>query len=107
MAITTAKMSVALLILRLLGPSAVRRKWSLYVTICLTFVIGALACILTFVQCNPPRALWEPPSQVPGAKCWNPKIQANYATFSSGGLNLTLNFTSKDTKEAHTFSTTS
>ena len=85
MAVATAKMSVAFLILRLLGPSTVWRKWSLYVSIILTFIIGVLACILTFVQCNPPRALWEAPSQVPGAKCWNPKHQADYAIFSSGG----------------------
>ncbi|KAL2048480.1 hypothetical protein N7G274_000392 [Stereocaulon virgatum] len=83
MAVTTAKMSVAFLILRLIGPSTVWRKWSLYTSIVLTFIVGALACILTFVQCNPPRALWKPPSQVPGAKCWNPKRQADYAIFSS------------------------
>ena len=85
MAVVTAKISVAFLILRIMGPSTVWRKWSLYVCIILNFIIAVLACILTFVQCNPPRALWEPPSQVPGAKCWNPKHQADYAIFSSGG----------------------
>lgn len=84
MALVTAKISVAFLILRLIGPSTVWRKWSLYVSIVLNFVIAVLACILTFVQCNPPRALWEAPSQVPGAKCWNPKHQADYAIFTSG-----------------------
>ena len=85
MALLTAKISVAFLILRLIGPSTVWRKWSLYVSIILNFIFAVLACILTFVQCNPPRALWEAPSQVPGAKCWNPKHQADYAIFSSGG----------------------
>ncbi|KAK0511295.1 hypothetical protein JMJ35_005868 [Cladonia borealis] len=83
MALVTAKISVAFLILRLIGPSTIWRKWSLYVSIVLNLIFAVLACILTFVQCNPPRALWEAPSQVPGAKCWNPKPQADYAIFSS------------------------
>lgn len=74
-------MSVAFLILRLVGPSTFWRKWSLYTSIGLIF-IGALASILTFVQCSPPRALWEGPQNVPGAKCWNPKSQSDFAIFT-------------------------
>ena len=81
MALAIAKMSVAFLILRLIGPSTRWRKWSLYLSIVLTFIIGALACILTFAQCNPPRALWEP-TEVPWAKCWKPSVQSDFAIFT-------------------------
>ncbi|KAL9134774.1 MAG: hypothetical protein Q9175_004043 [Cornicularia normoerica] len=81
MALAIAKMSVAFLILRLVGPSTRWRKWSLYLSIVLTFTIGALACILTFAQCNPPRALWEP-TEVPWAKCWKPSVQSDFAIFT-------------------------
>lgn len=47
-----------------------------------------VASILTFVQCDPPRALWEP---VPGAKCWDPSIKAGYATFG-GAYSAFLDF---------------
>lgn len=83
MALAIAKMSVAFLILRIIGPSTRWRKWSLYLSIVLTFVVGTVSCILTFAQCNPPRALWEP-TKVPGAKCWKPNVQSNFAIFSGG-----------------------
>jgi hypothetical protein len=37
--------------------------------------------IITFVQCSPPRALWD---KVPGAKCWNPKVVADFTVAQSG-----------------------
>jgi len=84
MCLGVAKISVAFLMLRLIGPAIVWRKWCLYLSIILTFIIGSLASILTFVQCNPPRALRKAPSQVPGAKRWNPKVQSDFATFCGG-----------------------
>ena len=89
MSLTTAKMSVAFLILRLVGPSTFWRKWLLYTSIGLTFIIGTLASILTFVQCNPPRALWEGPQNVTGAKCWNPKSQSDFAIFTGSRFEIT------------------
>ncbi|KAL9118844.1 MAG: hypothetical protein Q9187_004601 [Circinaria calcarea] len=80
MALGTSKISVAFLLLRIFGPNTVWRRWFLYVTMVITFLVNALACIISFVQCNPPRALWE---TVPGARCWDPSSQANYSTFSS------------------------
>ena len=87
MALAIAKMSVAFLILRLVGPSTRWRKWFLYLSIVLTFIIGALACILTFAQCNPPRALWEP-TEVPNAKCWKPSVQSDFAIFTGGKFDI-------------------
>lgn len=72
------KLSVSFLLLRILGPQA---KWSrlfLIVNMVLFTATMVIACILTFVQCDPPRALWE---EVPGAKCWDTSVQAGYATF--------------------------
>ena len=78
MALAFAKMSVAFLLLRLIGPNTVWRKRFLYFSIVSTFCFSVICCVLTFVQCDPPRALWE---AVPGAKCWNPKAQSDYAIF--------------------------
>ena len=86
--LAAAKMSVACLMLRLIGPSIFWRKWLLHLSIVMTSIIGALCAIMTFVQCNPPRALWEPASNVPGATCWNPKVQTDFAIFSGSTLDL-------------------
>lgn len=72
------KLSISFLLLRILGPHAKWSRWFLHVNMVLFTATMVVASILTFVQCDPPRALWEP---VPGAKCWDPSIQAGYATF--------------------------
>ena len=83
-AFATGKISIALLLLRLIGPKTIWRKWILYSTIISVFIINALGCILTFVQCNPPYALWTPQLVAAGhASCWNPQVQSNYAMFLS------------------------
>ncbi|KAK0515842.1 hypothetical protein JMJ35_001876 [Cladonia borealis] len=76
----TGKISVALLILRIMGPNTIWRKWILYGCMASVLVINAIGSILTFVQCNPPRALWTPTIH---AHCWNPKVQSDYAIFLS------------------------
>ena len=86
--LATGKVSVALLLLRLLGPSAFWRKWFLYISIVLTLVFGILTAIFTFVQCNPVRTLWEGPLKNPHAKCWNPTSQLAFSLFSSSKSNL-------------------
>lgn len=82
MSLSTGKVSVAFLILRLLGPSAFWRRWFLYVISVLTIVIGALTSIFTFAQCNPARALWEGPIKNPDAKYWAPSSQLGFSIFS-------------------------
>jgi len=80
----TGKISVALLILRIMGPNSVWRKWMLYLSIVSVFIINALGCILTFVQCSPSYALWNPQLVATGqATCWDPKVQSDYAIFLS------------------------
>jgi hypothetical protein len=81
----TGKISVALLILRLIGPNTFWRKWILYASMVTVFIFNALACIFTFVQCNPPRALWTPQLVATGqAKCWDSTSQADFSIFSAG-----------------------
>jgi hypothetical protein len=82
------KLSISFLLLRILGPHAKWSKLFLHVNMVLFTLTMVVASILTFVQCDPPRALWEP---VPGAKCWDPSIQAGYATFG-GSYSAFLDF---------------
>ncbi|MCJ1236912.1 hypothetical protein MMC14_004895 [Varicellaria rhodocarpa] len=72
----TGKVSVGCLILRLLPPSSVWRKWFIWSTIVFVFLFDSVNCVITFVQCSPPRALWDP--QIPHT-CWDPKVQTNIA----------------------------
>ena len=52
----------------------------LWVNLAFFTVISVIACILIYVQCEPPRALWE---KVEGAKCWDPDVEINYSIFVS------------------------
>ena len=84
MAPVMAKISVALLILRLIGPLTFWRRWFLYLIIFLSPVIGILTVIFEFASCDPPRALWVPLSQFPGARCWNPESLNDWNVFAGG-----------------------
>ena len=78
MALCFAKISVAALLLRLIGPNTKWRKWFLYAVSILSFIFSVVTSIITFTQCDPPRALWE---KVPGSHCANPHIQTNLSVF--------------------------
>lgn len=68
MAIATGKISVAILMGRLMSPNRWRR-WVLYFLSVSTFVASSIVIIFIFAQCSPPKALW-----IPGAgTCWDPK----------------------------------
>lgn len=69
------KVSTAILLLRIMGPNTVRRKWFLYVCMAFTAISTTLGALFLWVQCNPPRALWE---EVPGSKCWDPQVNTDY-----------------------------
>ncbi|ROW11336.1 hypothetical protein VMCG_01224 [Cytospora schulzeri] len=75
----TAKASVSLLILRVIGPgSACRRTILIFIMISAT-IINVLIIPLTFVQCHPSRALWD--SSIEGASCWPSYILMHYDYF--------------------------
>ena len=62
-AIVTGKASVALLILRLMGPGIGKwRKRFLYTVSIAGFLFGGIAIAIIWSQCQPPRALWDPPA---------------------------------------------
>ena len=96
MALPFAKASISLLLLRIIGPRTVWRKWFLWINICFFLLVSILASIFNYVQCNPPKALWD---QVPGAKCWKATIQPDFAIFVSCyyppivSIELSLTFT--------------
>lgn len=79
----TGKSSVALQIKRILGPNDNWMKWLLWFLMLSTTIFCGLDCLFGIVQCDPPRALWEP--WIPHT-CWNTNVQANFAIFISGML---------------------
>jgi hypothetical protein len=89
MAFAAVKISVSLLIMRII---TLNNVWMRYV---LWFVMGSMAlfsvldCIFNFVQCDPPRALWEP--NIPH-KCWDSRVQSGIAIFNAC---MSLSFTEK------------
>ena len=76
------KASVAILILRIIGPNTFWRKWFLYINLGLYMLISALCSIFAFVRCSPVRALWEV-QLLPTAKCWSNTSWIGVSIFQS------------------------
>ncbi|KAI9656750.1 MAG: hypothetical protein M1821_003389 [Bathelium mastoideum] len=72
------KWAVARLIIKLMGPQK-RGVWFLYSIIAILFASSAVATILNFVQCDPPKHIWKP--EIP-AKCWNPNVSIDFSMFA-------------------------
>lgn len=84
MTLAFGKISVSFLILRIMAASTWRR-WFLNIIMVGTFIFCILASILTFVQCDPVAALWQPTLLETGkAKCWPPHRQINFSIFLGG-----------------------
>lgn len=70
------------MVLRILGTNNGRiwpwRNWLIYTTIGFVTVISVINMVLTFAQCDPPEALWNP--TIPH-NCWDTKITADFAIF--------------------------
>jgi len=86
-ALATAKISVSLLLLKIIGPATVWRKRILWFNMVFFMLQCIVSVAIIFGQCRPMRALWEP---VPGAHCLNPKVQTNFAIAASGMASLLL-----------------
>ena len=84
MTVAIGRISVAVLILRILKFST-WRKWFLYICIVSTLVFSVLTCGLIFAQCSPPEALWNPALDN-AAHCWDPSILLNLTLFISSKL---------------------
>lgn len=80
MTLAPGKISVVLLLQRLMPPNSRWWKVFLWANMAIFLSVMIVASIISFAQCNPPRALWE---KVPNAKCWDPNLQADWATSGS------------------------
>ncbi|CAF9938565.1 MAG: hypothetical protein HETSPECPRED_001111 [Heterodermia speciosa] len=70
--ISVGKISVALLIERIAGPSR-WRKWLLRSISVSVFITAVITLTLFFAQCSPARAVWDKALVKEGkAECWNP-----------------------------------
>lgn len=67
----SGKISVSCLIMRLLPPGSLWYKRLLWFIMLSTALNTVLNIILAFVECNPPKALWEP--NIPHT-CWAPTV---------------------------------
>ncbi|MCJ1388703.1 hypothetical protein MMC18_001552 [Xylographa bjoerkii] len=76
MALGLGRISVALFLLRLLGPNSVWRRWFLIFNNYFVFIQCALESIFCFTQCRPVQAIWNPAT--PGADCWAPDVTTNF-----------------------------
>ncbi|KAF2236998.1 hypothetical protein EV356DRAFT_530507 [Viridothelium virens] len=80
-AIATGKISTAFLVLRIMGRNGFWRKWFLYFGSAFTAAVSTIAITLTFAQCSPSRALWNP--TLPGAHCWDPRVNTDFSIFTA------------------------
>ena len=86
-AVCLAKASVASLLLRIMDKTTVWRRWYLYVSIALYVAMLIVADVLVFMQCNPPRALWNPQLiQEALATCPLVKVNTDFTILYSGKL---------------------
>ena len=76
------KISIAFLLLRIMGMTQKRKEWSLYIIIVMTTAIGIITSFLTFFQCKDPRALWDK-ADFGNVECWNPLVETRWALFTS------------------------
>ena len=82
MPLATGRISVAILILRIITRSKWRRRF-LYLSIITTFVVNVVWCILWFVGCPPGTSLSGP--YVAG-HCWNASVMFGYSGFTASTL---------------------
>lgn len=78
---TLGKLSVGVLMVRILGPHTVYRKWFIYITMAIYALWTALTVIFTYVQCTPTSALWSP---TPDMKCWGRQVFPDIAVTHGG-----------------------
>ncbi|KAL8748001.1 MAG: hypothetical protein Q9190_000213 [Brigantiaea leucoxantha] len=77
-ALAWPKLSVAVLLMRLLNPSKYQR-WFLYFLTTTCTIALTLCCILLWTQCTPAAGLWDPSLH---PKCWKPSVEINYTLFA-------------------------
>ncbi|KAF2105641.1 hypothetical protein BDV96DRAFT_509034 [Lophiotrema nucula] len=78
----SGKIAVAFLIIRLLNRASVWRRYSLYVTSFITVCNTVVMIVLTFAQCEDPRALWDQDVKAK-TKCWDPSVQSSFSIYGA------------------------
>lgn len=71
MAVAIGRTSVAILLIRLVGPN-LSTRYLLYFSIASTLFLSSAYSILIFLQCSPLERIWD--VRVPGGYCWGGKI---------------------------------
>ena len=79
------KTSVALLLLRIIGPVSTWRKRFIFGNLLLYWATTGVIIIVGFVRCSPTRAIWEP---VPGSTCRNLMVLVSLTIFQGGKHSL-------------------
>ena len=79
---TTGKISVAIFLLRLMGPTASAwRRWFLYILTVISIGMNILAIIVIIGFCRPPEKIWRP--ETPGS-CFSLQLQLVAGTAQAG-----------------------
>ena len=81
------KVAISLLLVRLLQRAAKWRKWFLHGLSIWTVLNTICMIVLTFVQCEDVRALWQQELKAT-VKCWDPSVQSNFSIYGSSKLTL-------------------
>ena len=85
MAVAVARISVAVLMLRLIGPSTWRRRF-LHFSIISTFLLSSAYSVLIWTKCSPIKKIWDP---LVKGRCWD---GAEYAMEILASLTSSLCF---------------
>ena len=88
MGVVMGRVSVGLLLLRIIGQS-VWRRGIIWAAIGTSLVFGALNCIILFVACAPSEAVWNP--FVKGAVCWDATVVTKI-TIAFSAWNVLVDF---------------
>ena len=88
MGVVLGRVSVGLLLLRIIGQS-VWRRGVIWACIGTSLVFGVLNCILLFAACRPAEAVWNP--FVQGAVCWDPTVVTK-VTIAFSAWNVLVDF---------------
>ncbi|KAG5924713.1 hypothetical protein E4U42_004565 [Claviceps africana] len=85
MGFATGKLSIGILLYRVVGSASFWRKWLLCLAIALGMVFSVVNVVLTYAQCSRPEALWDRALVAEGkADCWSPIVQLRFSLFLSG-----------------------
>lgn len=77
------KISIALLLIRIMGRTSLWRTWFLWTIIALTAIVAIIAVFFPLFICRDPQAVWNLAIQAK-TKCWNVSVMADQAIAFSG-----------------------